>query len=146
MSYHVYIARSGWRDTPISPEEWSQAVSEESALEARPTPRGDHLMVHLEEKPRKWLNLTQGYVHAQDPGEELVAVMFQLASRLDARVYSERAKPYESVADWRNRTKRYRVRRDAARAEAREATRRRRFRLAGVLVAGALLGVCHSYL
>jgi hypothetical protein len=83
-------------------------------------------------------------VHAQDPKEELIVAMFDLAPRLGARVYSERANPYESVADWRKRTERYRARRDLARAEARRSTLRRRFRLLAIMAAGALVGVCNS--
>jgi hypothetical protein len=103
-------------------------------------------MVNLPGERRQWLSWKDGYVMAQEPKEELVAAMFALASRLDAGVYSARAKPYASVGDWRKRTAPYRARRDAARDEFRSATRGRWLRWLAVMAAGATIGACNSYL
>lgn len=86
MSYHVYIARAGWGETPITLEEWTRAVSDLPELETRRAQRGDGLIVHLKGVRRQWLRLTQGCVLSQAPEEDLVSIMFHLATRLDARV------------------------------------------------------------
>ena len=74
-----------------------------------------------------------GLIHAQDPPEALVEVMFELAGTLGAGVYSERLKRYESVTDWRKRTQRYRVSQAAA-GERRKRQRRLRLTLWTLLV------------
>lgn len=146
MSYHVFIAREGWKDTPISPEEWRVACAATPQLETKRVGRPDEgrVLAWLRGEKRQWLSLKEGFVHAQDPTEDLVSVMFAIAETLDAGVYSIRAKRYASVADWRRRTKRYRERLQRGRAEYAKLRLRRRVMFAlmfvGCLGAGMLLG------
>ena len=143
MSYHVFIAREGWKDTPISPEEWCVACAAMPQLELKNVGRPDAGLVvaWLRGQKRQRLSLMQGFIDAQDPNEELVTVMFSIAERLDAGVYSIRAKRYASVADWRRRTKRYRERRHRLRAEYGKLKRRRRLIFALTVVGGTAAGL-----
>lgn len=138
MSFHVYVSRPGFKDEPIFGDEWVAA--------ARSCPRlsvVEHLnrrgVSHHQVKlagTGKFLWLTPyGLIHAQDPPEDLVEVMFEIAAILGAGVYSERLKRYDSVSDWRERTHRYRASRSAATAIA---NGRRRW----LLTLWALLIVC----
>lgn len=146
MSYHVFIAREGWKDTPIGPEEWRVACAAMPQLEIKKVGRPDAglMAVWLRGQKRQRLRLKEGYIDAQDPSEDLVSVMFAIAERLDAGVYSIRAKRYASVADWRRRTKRYRERLQRGRAEYARLKLRRRLMFALMVVgcsgAGVLLG------
>jgi hypothetical protein len=136
MSFHVYVSRPGFKDEPISGEEWLAAARNCARLSVveRLNRRGiSHHQVMLA-GTRKFLWLTPyGLIHAQDPPEDLVEVMFELAATLGAGVYSERLKRYDSVADWRKRTHRYRASRAAAR-EIAEGQRRLRLTLWALLV------------
>jgi hypothetical protein len=137
MSLHVYVARSGWKDTPILEQEWIDAIARCPELEARPVEnrkRSYPPLAVLRGQPRQRLELMDGFIHAQRPEEPLVAVLFALAEILDARVYSERGKPYASVEDWERKTRSYRRRREH---DVREARKHRWLRRIGFLVAVA---------
>src|SRR5512146_632054 len=103
MSFHVYIARSGFENTPIDEAEWLAAARQCSDLlvtEERDSTGGFEHSVHLPENKRKSLSRTAfGLICARDPNRELIVAMFQLAERLNAGVYSEHMKPYVSVQD-----------------------------------------------
>lgn len=116
MSFHVYIARSGFENTPIDGAEWLAAARQCARLlvteERDSTGRILH-SVHLSGNKRKGLARTSfGLICARDPNRELIVAMFQLAERLNAGVYSEHMKPYASVQDWERRTREYRFHRE----------------------------------
>ena len=67
--------------------------------------------------------LMDGVAHAQDPNEDSIKVMFSLAAALEAQVFSEKAKPYESVSEWEVRTRSYRSQRESREREYRRARR-----------------------
>lgn len=111
MSFHVYIARDKFKDSPISPEEWFAAATKCDELFFGNKKREGRVCTgaKLKADNRQRLDLTPyGLVHAQNPSKELIAVMFKLADLLGARVYSEKLKQYESVDDWEKRTKNFR--------------------------------------
>lgn len=112
MSYHVYVARDGFKETPIPYEQWIAAATkcDELFVEDKKNRKGwISSTVNLKADKKQRLSLTPyGLVHAQNPNKDLVAVMFKLAGLLDARVYSEELELYESVDDWEKRTRNYR--------------------------------------
>jgi hypothetical protein len=136
MSFHVYVSRPGFKDEPISETEWVAAARNcaRLSLEERKNRRGvlHHWVTLAGTRKPLWLT-PYGLIHAQDPPEELVEAMFELAAPLGAGVYSERLKRYESVEDWRTRTRGYRASRAAARDRA-KGQRRLRITLWAVLI------------
>lgn len=124
MSFHVYLAKPGWKktwqDNPITPAEWTAAVNATDALEkiVPPKKQSNHMALgtRLKRDGRQRLRWGQGFVNAEAPSEALITVMFMLAEILGAKVYSEKAKPYASVEDWKNRTKKYYTKREMRRA------------------------------
>lgn len=111
MSFHIYIARDKFKDSPISPEEWFTAATkcDELFIENKNRKGQIYTIAKLKADKQQRLDITPyGLVHAQNPSKELVAVMFKLADFLNARVYSEKLKPYESVDDWEKRTQHFR--------------------------------------
>lgn len=119
MSYHVYIAFGGFKETPISLEAWLAAARQcvdVAVIEERNRIGKTIYDVRLKGDESASLHLTPyGLVDAQDPSKELVAAMFKLASGLGADVYSERLKRYTSIEDWEKRTRDYRLKRDERR-------------------------------
>jgi hypothetical protein len=150
VSYHVYIARSEFKETPIEEAEWLAAARSAAQLSVgeRTNRAGRKIFsIHLKDNKRERLHRTQyGLIDAQDPSPELVAVMFDLARILEARVYSERLKPYSSVEDWRRRTGAYRERRDAARSEAARVRTIRRLKILVLIAVSAAVGIGLSLL
>lgn len=121
MSYHVYIAYPGFKETPIFLDAWLTAARQcdDVIVEERVIRHGKvSYSVTLKGGDRRaWLDLDPyGLVVAQDPSKELVIAMFKLAKTLGAEVYSERLKIYSSIGDWDRRTKKYRQSRDEGRA------------------------------
>jgi hypothetical protein len=108
MSYHVYIARRHPQPVPISEAEWVEAARQCPALEvtvAARTGAHEHHAARLVAERRQWLTRTpQGLLHAQGPSSAMVTAMFELAGRLDATVLSEHMRPYDSIADWAQRS------------------------------------------
>lgn len=130
MSFHVYVSRPGFKDEPISEAEWLAAASSCARLSVleHVNRRGVSQQRVTLVGTRKPLWLTPyGLIHAQDPPEELVEAMFELAASLGAGVYSERLKRYDSVEDWKARTLRFRASRETARERAKG---QRRLRIA----------------
>ncbi len=139
MSFHVYIARDGWAETPITQAEFVEAARSHPDLDVREHAR--YVAVSLRGHRSERLHATQGWVHAQAPSEALVRVMFDLAALLDARVWSERAKPYRDLDDWRGRTADFRARQAQAQAEA----QRRRWRSRALFVILVALVVAAAF-
>lgn len=127
MSYQVYIAREGFRHSPIAPDEWLAAARQcdELAVDDQQNEHGLRILtIHLQADKRAQLNLrSYGMVEAQDPSRDLILVMFKLATLLGAAVYSERLRKYRSIEDWERRTKNYRQTRDERRAKAKRGFR-----------------------
>lgn len=112
MSFHVYVSKAGFKDNPISVDDWVAAVkSIDDLLIQQETNRNSKVIVvaKLKSDKTQCLSLTvYGLVHAQNPGRDLIEIMFRLADKLNGNVYSEKLKPYSSVDDWEKRTKNYR--------------------------------------
>jgi hypothetical protein len=145
MSYHVYIANTGFKKTPIPRDAWLAAVREcdNVVVEERKNRHGtiSYLVTLKGGDKRAWLDLDPyGLVVAQDPSRELVIAMFKLANSLGAEVYSERLKKYTSIDDWEQRTKKYRQSRDKGRAQYRAHRRLRIMLWILFLAACAALG------
>ena len=146
MSMHVYIARERFKDTPIPHEEWVAAAKQCSAIlveEKRNRNGGISRIVKLKYDKNQHLNLTPyGLVHAQNPTKELIEAMFLLAPTINSKVYSERNKAYESVADWEKRSQIYRNKRQE-RIEEYNRTwyKRKPFWLFVAIVVGLLIGL-----
>lgn len=120
MSTYVYIALEGLRTSPISEEAWFSAVQQcdELVVEAVKSPgsRCPHV-ARLKADRRATMRLDRfGIAAARDPSRELIAVMFKVASSLNADVYSERFQKYTSTDDWLQRRKEYRRTLDKQRA------------------------------
>lgn len=144
MSYHVYLAFSGFKKTPIPPEAWSAAIRDcEELTKVEGLNRKGLLVqqVWLNRDKRSRLSLDlYGIVVAQDPSRDLVAAMFKLATILGAAVYSEKLKKYESVDDWEKRTMNYRLARDARRDQASRKRRLRTIILTSAVAVGGIVG------
>ena len=106
MGSRAYLARSGWRETAISPEEWRTAASSIPELEVHASYRDDAVFAVLRGSQRRRLNWHDGYISAHHPDPRLIGILFALAERLGAQVYSEHRRPYLDVADWRQRQQR----------------------------------------
>jgi len=147
MSYHVYIARAGFKETPISMEDWLAAARncDELVVERGKNRKSEHHLVWLRDRRRARSSRSPyGLVFAQDPDKALVAVMFRLAQLLDAGVYSETLERYASVEDWDQRTAEERLHRQQRRAGYKR-RRRLRMALAVLFIAlGAVIGLLAS--
>lgn len=119
MSTYVYIALEGLRTSPISEEAWLSAVRQCDELVADPgiTPGRCPHVVRLKADRRATVRLDRfGIAAARDPSRELIAVMFKVASALNADVYSERFNKYASTDDWMRRRSKHRRTFDRQRA------------------------------
>ena len=128
MSYHVYVARDGFKDNPVSVEDWLAAARQcdELVVEERKNRSRPYHFVALRDNTRAHLALTPyGLIHAQAPTKEQIAVMFKLAGLLHAGVYSEDLERYASVDDWEQKTRNYRDARDRRRAAYKSKRRKR---------------------
>ncbi len=140
MSYDVYIALDGFKETPISPEAWLSAARQCHDLDVveevdRQGTTGHHVTLKADKHARMDLG-PYGMVYAQNPSRELIVAMFNLASVLRAGVYSERLNRYDSVEDWERRTRIYRQSQDNRRARHRK---KRRLRIVRGIAFAALL-------
>jgi hypothetical protein len=144
MSFHVYIAYPGLKDEPISGKAWMEAVKSVSETNENLVfcKREAKATAYLRNSTRHRLNLDPyGLIHTQDPNKELVEIMFQIASKLNAGVYSERAKPYESPDDWEKRTEAYRNRKNELRRKHTKTTRIRLVAWLAAIIIGVSMGV-----
>lgn len=106
MGVRAFVARSGWSKTPISAQEWWEAASTLPELDVHAIPGDGPVRAMLRGSRRRGLVLQQGYVCGEQVDRRLVAVMFVLADRLGAQVFSEHRNVYRDVADWDARTSR----------------------------------------
>jgi hypothetical protein len=108
MGLRAYVARSGWRETPITADEWHDAVATLPELEVHQVHGGGAVRAMLRGSQRRGLTWHDGYISANHVNARLAASMFVLADRLGAQVYSAHRRPYLDVADWEQRSQRYR--------------------------------------
>ena len=144
MSFHIYVARDGFKSTPISTAEWMDAVRQCSRLDSPDEFSRSGVRICAaalkSDRPQRLALDPHGLIDAQDPNQELVDVMFELAGLLNAGVYSEKLKRFKSVDDWRERTNSYRVQRERQLAESRQHRRRRLATYLAVVASSAILG------
>ncbi|MGO8753757.1 MAG: hypothetical protein ACLQHK_00810 [Gallionellaceae bacterium] len=110
MSYRVYIALDGFKETPISLDAWLAAARQcDDVIVVEEKNRHGKIchFVILKGDKRARLDLSpEGLVYAQNPSRELIVAMFKLSNILNAGIYSERKHRYDSVEDWERRNKR----------------------------------------
>lgn len=134
MSFHVYIARPGFKDTPLEKAQWLALAQGHSRLQGVGKTGTSSFALVSDHAQRLSLD-PHGLVHAQNPSRELVALMFELADALGAGVYSEKRKRYQSVDDWEARTRSYRAQYQRRRAAMHHTRRKQRILWAVLLVA-----------
>lgn len=100
MGARAFLARSGWRETPITAEEWKVAASGVPELVLHHDADSPAVKAVLRGSHRRRLTWHDGYVAAHHANPALVAALFVLADRLGAQVYSEQRRRYADVADW----------------------------------------------
>ncbi|RYY77235.1 MAG: hypothetical protein EOO52_07085 [Gammaproteobacteria bacterium] len=152
MSHHVFISLEKFEESPISIESWHKVAREISVefpgLVLKPS--SNRLLplsysLHLRGNKAQNLHRTpHGLILAQEPSEELVAVIFILANKLHAKVYSERFKEYTSVKNWKERTEKY-TGREVLKVKQRKFTRARKlllwvFFILGIVLLGPFIG------
>lgn len=144
MSFHIYVARDGFKSSPISTAAWIDAARQCPKLDLPDEFNRSGVRISvakLKSNRRQRLSLDPyGLIHAQDPTQELVEVMFEVAELLNAGVYSEKLKRFQSVDDWRDRTNSYRMQRGRQLAEARKHRRRRLAIYIAIVASSAILG------
>jgi hypothetical protein len=102
MGTRAFVARPGWRDTPIGQEEWAEAVQDSTDLEMHRWPDGE-LTALLRGSRRRRVTWHDGYLAAHHTDARMAAAVFALAERLQADVYSEHRQRFASLADWHQR-------------------------------------------
>lgn len=144
MSFHVYIARAGFKETPISPDEWLASASEcaELRVEKKLNRHGKMFCnVALKDRRDARLHLTpHGLIDAQEPSKALITIMFRLAAMLGAGVYGENLYRYTSPDNWEQHTALARKARADRREKRRMARRWHACCWALVLIASAMIG------
>ncbi len=144
MSLHVYIARAGFKETPIGPDEWFASASDcpELRVEKKRSRHGKTFCtVALKHRREAGLHLPpHGLIDAQEPSKELILIMFRLATVLDAGVYGDKLNRYTSPAHWETHTTADRKTRADRREQRKLARRWRACGYAAILIAGAMIG------
>ncbi|NHZ44861.1 hypothetical protein [Massilia aquatica] len=144
MSFHVYIARAGFKETPIGPDEWFASASDcpELRVEKKRSRNGrTFCTVALKDRRDAGLHLTpHGLVDAQEPSKELILTMFRLAAMLGAGVYGDKLYRYTSPEHWETHTAVERKTRADLREKRKMARRWRACTYAVILIAGAMIG------
>lgn len=137
MSYYVHIAREGFKENPIPPDDWLAAarqcdeLSVEEIRNRHDEIKGYSVFLKGNRRAKLLRHPSAGVITAQDPSKELIIVMFKLASILNVGVYSDRLKRYESIEDWEKRTKKYHQTRDKHHTEYKK---NRQYRIALLLI------------
>ena len=155
MSNYVYIALDGLRKSPISEQAWLSAVAQcdELVIDPSASSRRSAHVVRLKTDRRAILRLDRfGIAGAAAPSKELIAVMFKVASLLNADVYSEHFNRYASTDEWLRRRQLHRRAYDQQRAY--KENRKDRLRRLGLglavctaaALAGFLLGTLYVVL
>lgn len=106
MGVRAFVARRGWHQTPISADEWREAVSTLPELDVHRGADPGSVRAVLRGSRRRSVIWHNGYLCGEQVDERLVAVMFVLADRLGAQVYSERRRAYLDLDDFRQRVRR----------------------------------------
>ena len=102
MGTRAFVARAGWRDTPIGHEEWAEAVRQSTDLEMHRLPDGE-LTALLRGSRRRRVTWHDGYLASHHTDARMAMAVFALAERLQADVYSERRHRYASLEEWHQR-------------------------------------------
>lgn len=103
MGKRAFVARQGWKNTPIGLEEWAEAVLQSTDLELRQAPDGEFTAV-LRGSTRRRLTWHDGYLASHHTDARMAAAVFRLAEHLHADVYSEHRHRYASLNEWRRRS------------------------------------------
>jgi hypothetical protein len=120
MSHTVYIAYPGFKQEPIAQAAVVDAILAVTyrnqnliaVTSAQKHTKGNIAVARLDGSKQQKISLSvYGLVFVQNPDKEFVEILFEIASILNAKVYSERLKPYASLEDWEKRTAEYRKRR-----------------------------------
>lgn len=139
MSFHVYIARPGFKHSPLTREQWLAAAQGRPQLKVLGGP-GSVCFALVGDSAQRLALDPHGLVHTQNPSRALVDVMFELAGVLEAGVYSEKLKRYSSPEDWEERTRSHRAQYQRQRALQRRERRKRQ--LMGLAVVAAIVALC----
>jgi hypothetical protein len=99
MGSRAFVARQGWKDTPIGRDEWAEAVHQSTDLVLHQSPDGD-LTALLRGSRRRRVTWHDGYLASHHTDARLAVAVFALAERLNAGVYSEHRRHYASLAEW----------------------------------------------
>ena len=102
MGTRAFVARHGWKHTPIGLDEWVEAVGQSTDLELHHSPDGE-LTALLRGSRRRRLTWHDGYLASHHTNERMAAAVFALADRLHADVYNVHRYRYASLADWQLR-------------------------------------------
>ena len=102
MGTRAFVARHGWKHTPIGLDEWAAAVTQSDDLELHQSPDGE-LTALLRGSRRRRLTWHDGYLASHHTDARMAAAVFALAQRLQADVYSEHRHRYASFAEWQRR-------------------------------------------
>jgi hypothetical protein len=139
MSFHVYIARPGFKDAPIEREQWLSIAHSNERLKGTRNSDAASFLLSSDRTQRLTLD-PNGLVHTQNPSRELVVVMFELAERLGAGVYSEKLKRYSSTEEWEERTRSYRAQHQRNMANVQSKRRKKLVMWLAVVVVAAVAG------
>jgi hypothetical protein len=115
MGTRAFVARHGWKDTPIGRDEWAEAVRQSADLEPHQSPDGE-LTALLRGSRRRRVTWHDGYLASHHTDARLAVAVFALAERLNADVYSEQRHRYASLAEWQLRAGPPAAQRDRPRA------------------------------
>lgn len=118
MGLRAFVARSGWNKTPISGQEWHEAASTLPELDLHGGHGEEPVRAMLRGSRHRGLSLQHGYLCGDHVDRRLIAVMFVLADRLGAQVYSEHRRVYRDMVDWEERTRHRSSRRSSHRQSA----------------------------
>ncbi len=108
MSYHIYIAREGFKENPIPNDVWLAAAHrcEELVIKEEKNRENSFFQVRLKSDRRaKFSRTPYGVIDVQDPTKEQMRVVFKLSAILDAGVYSDELYRYMSLEDWDGKTR-----------------------------------------
>jgi hypothetical protein len=100
MGTRAFVARQGWKETPIGLDEWVAAVSRSADLELHQSPDGE-LIALLRGSRRRRVTWHDGYLAAHHTNVRMAEAVFALAERLHADVYSDGRHRYGSLAEWK---------------------------------------------
>jgi hypothetical protein len=121
MSHTVYTAYPGFKQEPIAQAAVVDAILAVTyrnqnliaVTSAEKHTKGIIAVARLDGSKQQKISLSvYGLVFVQNPDKELVEILFEIASILNAKVYSERLKPYAGPEDWEKRATEYRKRRN----------------------------------